>query len=62
MTDKKILPCPFCGEAPEVMENNADAECKIYCMSCRIAPECHCLAKDFDECVEIWNTRPPIDE
>lgn len=65
MSDKKLLPCPFCGgEAIILSESDYEAHA-WYRVECN---ECDCKTGSYvnecgkEEAIENWNTRKPMEK
>ena len=56
MTDRKLLPCPFCGGIAILSEDPYDDNCQIACKSCGFMSDYnrYCEKEDL---VDQWNTR-----
>lgn len=54
------LPCPFCGEKPQVTAilGNASVECNG--RACPVYPSVKCAARLTDEAIARWNKRAPV--
>lgn len=53
----KVKPCPFCGEAPEVLPARAGFSAMVACYNdnCSVQPETYDNA-DVEEAIRHWNT------
>lgn len=55
---EKVLPCPFCGNAPKLLEwNNGDLvqiECAGPCLLKGVSTGRYCMK---ERAIEVWNTR-----
>lgn len=58
-SDKRLLPCPFCGgEAAVEMDESWYWEWEAYCLNCH-ASLGHFTSKE--EAITVWNTRKPME-
>lgn len=53
-----LKPCPFCGRAPVVTEDDSYGCCAISC-DCDLEPFVQRFADEMAEAVEVWNRRTP---
>lgn len=57
MSNKKLLPCPFCGGEAFIYYSGSQFQFgEVVCKEC----ESHSDRKRVDEAVEVWNTRVPM--
>ena len=61
-----ILPCPWCGEPPDIVyDENPDEynyRYKIICNNQNCTTECYCMADDPEILVKKWNTRNGVSQ
>jgi hypothetical protein len=57
---EQLLPCPFCGEAPEIVTSGTGIV-TVYCTSpiCYISP--NVSGYHIDEAAILWNRRQPVE-
>jgi ssDNA-binding Zn-finger/Zn-ribbon topoisomerase 1 len=51
-----LLPCPFCGKQPRVVEDTSYGDCQVFCV-CDAEP---CIMREvghLEEAKKLWNTR-----
>lgn len=51
-----LLPCPFCGRSPRVVERTEEGACQIFCV-CDAEPCIMLDASELAEAAERWNQR-----
>ncbi len=51
----KLLPCPFCGELPRIIDN-IEGNCQIFCV-CELEPMVIMDKDKMQEAIKAWNTR-----
>lgn len=57
--DIKLLPCPFCGEEADLVEQKHREYPSTYYVRCKM---CHCKSHErvgAGIVIEVWNTRKP---
>lgn len=59
MEEEKLLPCPFCGNAAEVMPQGKNY--RVFCVYafCNIQPHLLLEWETKDSAIKAWNTRTP---
>lgn len=64
MSEKKLLPCPFCGGEAKILYNRlrcgnyvSGGTFRVHCKNCGITTE---GKKDRNKSIELWNTRVPM--
>jgi hypothetical protein len=57
----ELLPCPWCGGEPTVIENDSYNGCGISCSICDVMPDQACgIVGTLDQCIIGWNARGAI--
>lgn len=56
MSEQKLLPCPFCGASPNVVDDNSYGGCQIFC-NCDHEPCITALKENMPEAITRWNRR-----
>lgn len=65
MSAPDLLPCPFCGNAPRVIEDDSYDACQVFCAgdgtegSCPAEPCVYRRKSDLPDAIAAWNTRTP---
>ena len=58
----ELLPCPFCGKKPNIIENKLNLKSILYGVIC-VGDEHHSASVGYfeseDQAIECWNTRTP---
>lgn len=54
-------PCPFCGNAPYVIEDDSYGKCSIGC-NCEAEPSVFRRTWEIDACIAAWNRRSNVEE
>lgn len=58
MAETELLPCPFCGDAPYVIEDDSYNRCHIGC-NCEAEPTIFRDKGFLSDCIAAWNRRIP---
>jgi len=58
MTREELLPCPFCGQRPRVVEDTSYGDCQIFCV-CALEPCAAAPVGEMNLCITKWNMRMP---
>lgn len=60
MSDKRLLPCPFCGSEATFSNDMDNTSARIRCTKCRCKMEVFGESA-FERAREEWNTRKPME-
>ena len=63
MSERKILPCPFCGEHAEFVQKAITKDIRlgfIRCTECGMKLNQENCTEDF--AIDLWNTRKPVEK
>lgn len=57
-----LAPCPFCGKAAVVVDDDSYGGCWVGCASCDVSPDGAALVRGpgmLDKAIAVWNRRAP---
>lgn len=63
MSERELLPCPFCGREPRVCPDDSYGACQVFCpgehQDCEAHPSIHMEKDQLGEAIAAWNRRSP---